>query len=109
MVAVGKTMLISIDVLHPMAHRILCWNRSEMTDPPEGVNARVLTFDFRGANAPSFDRSSTGRAEGMMVRRCKPRGSSRELVLYGFVYLPDAGFEFNSVMPSEFMNPTDIQ
>src|SRR3954465_11352537 len=52
-----------IDVFHFKPHRNRSQSRSEMTDPSEGVNVRVLAFDIRGANATPFDPRSTDGAE----------------------------------------------
>jgi hypothetical protein len=56
-----------IDVLHPKFHCNLRQSRSEMTDPSQRVNVRVLASHGRSANAPPFEPRSTDRTESCEV------------------------------------------
>src|SRR5580704_6387300 len=56
-----------IDILHAKFHRNRSQSRSEVTDPSESVDVRVLAFYIRGANAPPFDPRSTDSADSSEV------------------------------------------
>jgi hypothetical protein len=44
-----------VDVLHPKFHCNPGQRQSEMTDPSEDMDVRILAFDICGANTASFD------------------------------------------------------